>query len=435
MNTKDALALVQSAAQDSDPFDANSGYAGYSTAEVAAMTSAVSEGTVDPAVALLMNERGPDRGEEEMGMAGLTCGLGQGYGLDLFFPKVLGPAALDLKPQLSSDQWKMAAEAGEGEAGQAGDAGRTGTDGDGGSSADAGAAGGRAGNAAGVEGRSSVAATAQHDFSEQLTAGEVAPNTLAASEEVVPCVRYMCSSAWNPPPPTRKLQGDLLYIEVGLLDTIPGLESAADEQEMDDLAFGDVPRRAAHGGHNGGADRAAGGGGGRGSVVQLTATSRGWYLNGCTNGQNGSQPIFAPGPRLGPDGRVMAAPELHALLRQLSPAFSRRWDEALTHAAAKARMHETPLELLAMMVGEGRIDTVIIRPQWCLPQAPLPLVCNTPLRLGGEADRDSSSSSDDVDNTYANGNGYNGHGKSNGHANGLVAEPAALRHDQVNTSL
>eukprot|EP00618_Florenciella_parvula_P006560 CAMPEP_0119503426 /NCGR_PEP_ID=MMETSP1344-20130328/24600_1 /TAXON_ID=236787 /ORGANISM="Florenciella parvula, Strain CCMP2471" /LENGTH=397 /DNA_ID=CAMNT_0007539719 /DNA_START=19 /DNA_END=1208 /DNA_ORIENTATION=+ len=125
MNTKDALALVQSAAQDSDPFDANSGYAGYSTAEVAAMTSAVSEGTVDPAVALLMNERGPDRGEEEMGMAGLTCGLGQGYGLDLFFPKVLGPAALDLKPQLSSDQWKMAAEAGEGEAGQAGDAGRT----------------------------------------------------------------------------------------------------------------------------------------------------------------------------------------------------------------------------------------------------------------------------------------------------------------------
>ena len=55
------------------------------------MTSAVSEGAVEPAAAAMLTG-GAAAGagayrEEELGMASLTCGIGQGHGLDLFFPK------------------------------------------------------------------------------------------------------------------------------------------------------------------------------------------------------------------------------------------------------------------------------------------------------------------------------------------------------------
>ena len=186
-----------------------------------------------------------------------------------------------------------------------------------------------------------------------------------------------------------------------------------------------MPKRA---GPTSGADRATSSGG-NGSVVQLTATSRGWYVNRCTNGHEGTQPVFSPEPWLGPTGRPAAAPELHTLLCQLSPAFAALWGQALSCAAAKARAHESPLEMLALMVSEGRMDTAILRPQWCVPHSPLPLVCNTPLRYGGsggggEDDRDSSSSSDDVDH---------GQGKVNGHVNGVhgATEPVPPRSDQV----
>ena len=41
-------------------------------------------------------------------------------------------------------------------------------------------------------------------------------------------------------------------------------------------------------------------------------------------------------------------------------------------AAAKARAHESPLSMIALMVREERLDAVVIKPQWCVPPAAAP---------------------------------------------------------------
>ena len=84
----------------------------------------------------------------------------------------------------------------------------------------------------------------------------------------------------------------------------------------------------------------------------------------------------------------------------IHPIIAERKLEALRHALGDtilaALVEPAVVEILANpdgrlildRSGEGRMDTAIIRPQWCLPLSPLPLVCNMPLRYGGEADRD-----------------------------------------------
>uniref|UniRef100_A0A7S2D7Q1 Clu domain-containing protein n=1 Tax=Octactis speculum TaxID=3111310 RepID=A0A7S2D7Q1_9STRA len=226
----------------------------------------------------------------------MTMGLGYG-GLDLFFPKVLGPAALDLK-QTDKHTPHYGASLN--------------------------------GSAASTE----TAATSPTSLPADEQLGS--DGTSDEGETTVKCIRYMCSSGWNPPPPERRLLGDLLYMEVGLLD-----EECDEKGEM------------TH------------------QTVQLTATSRGWYVNASTSGnRNGRAPQFRPEPKFTSDGRPVASPELLGVLIQASPVCAKRWKLLLERAKSKSLLHESPLEMLALMVTEGRMDSVIIRPQWCIPPTP-----------------------------------------------------------------
>jgi hypothetical protein len=157
------------------------------------------------------------------------------------------------------------------------------------------------------------------------------------------CVRYLCASAWNPPPPERKLAGDIIYIEVGLMENLEDRESdGCDDYDK--------------------------------SVIHITGTPNGWFINSSrspfplSTNSSTKQPVFDPSPRC-INGKFMASPELFSLLSSVSKVFTANWTKAMKAVGEKAMQHDCPLAMIGMMVGEGRIDQVVIKHSWCVPDS------------------------------------------------------------------
>jgi len=124
-----------------------------------------------------------------------------------------------------------------------------------------------------------------------------------------PCLKGISFSGWNPPPPARRLMGDLAYIEAMTLDD---------------------------------------------GVLHVTATPFGFYVN--RTNRNSFDPTPADLP--------CHASTLTALLEQASPSFRKAWAHARQQSTERARAADGPLDLLALMVGEGRVDALTSRLQW-----------------------------------------------------------------------
>ncbi len=140
-----------------------------------------------------------------------------------------------------------------------------------------------------------------------------AESVLAAQAEPrVKCLRWIRPSCWNPPLTQRSLVGDLMYLEVAMLD---------------------------------------------GMVIHITATPDGFYVNKTSHGH------FDPGPAFNPH----FSHELLFTLLKASSSFSEAWLKAVAQARARSSQHDILQSTLIQLVRDGCIDSVTSHPQWNVP--------------------------------------------------------------------
>ncbi|CAM9717363.1 unnamed protein product, partial [Ectocarpus sp. 8 AP-2014] len=128
----------------------------------------------------------------------------------------------------------------------------------------------------------------------------------------ITCLKGVSVSAWNPPPPQRRLVGDLMYLEVVALD---------------------------------------------GTVINITCTQGGFYVNGTSRGNFDPRPI---------SGNPCHSHELAVCLLARNPSFAKAWNNAVAQAWKRIQSDD-PVHALARAMREGRGDTVMVKPQWNMP--------------------------------------------------------------------
>ncbi|KAG5189837.1 clustered mitochondria-domain-containing protein [Tribonema minus] len=126
------------------------------------------------------------------------------------------------------------------------------------------------------------------------------------------CLKSLVFGAWNPPPARRRLLGDLVYLEVVTLDD---------------------------------------------ATLHVTATPAGFYVN------NTRHATFDPAPAAVPH----FSHDLLTCLISASPSFREHWTAVMARAAERAVLPEDPLQTLAVMVRDGKVDAVTTTPQWNVP--------------------------------------------------------------------
>eukprot|EP01084_Bolivina_argentea_P113210 201810_1 len=134
----------------------------------------------------------------------------------------------------------------------------------------------------------------------------------AQTEPRVKCLQWIRPSCWNPPPTQRSLVGDLMYLDVAMLDDI---------------------------------------------VIHITVTPDGFYVNKTSRGR------FDPGPAFNPH----FSHELLFTLMKASSSFSAAWSKAVVQARAKSSQPDILQSTLIQLVRDGCIDSVTSQPQWNVP--------------------------------------------------------------------
>ncbi len=134
----------------------------------------------------------------------------------------------------------------------------------------------------------------------------------AQTEPRVKCLRWIRPSYWNPPPTQRSLVGDLMYLDVAMLDDI---------------------------------------------VIHITVTPDGFYVNKTSRGR------FDPGPAFNPH----FSHELLFTLMKASTSFSEAWSKAVAQARARSSQPDILQSTLIQLVRDGCIDSVTSQPQWNVP--------------------------------------------------------------------
>eukprot|EP01038_Epipyxis_sp_PR26KG_P005210 gene5210-7248_t len=132
-------------------------------------------------------------------------------------------------------------------------------------------------------------------------------NSQLAKTRLSDVVKSISASGWNPPPPNRKLVGDLLYIEV-----VTATEG----------------------------------------VIYLTAVSSGFYVNKCNRNH------FDPNPA----AQCHFAHELFITLLGVSSLLQSTWVNIISKYPAVDE--GKPLESVAALFMQGRGDQISLKPQW-----------------------------------------------------------------------
>jgi protein TIF31 len=127
-----------------------------------------------------------------------------------------------------------------------------------------------------------------------------------------PCLQHITYSAWNPPPNHRKMQGDLLYLQV---------------QTFDD------------------------------GTLHITCTRAGFYVN------RTSHSTFDPQPAL----NCHFSHELLYTLLSASPSFLKAWSQSLEKANDVQRRVTNPLVNISAAVKWGNLAVSFIRTPWLVP--------------------------------------------------------------------
>jgi tetratricopeptide (TPR) repeat protein len=142
------------------------------------------------------------------------------------------------------------------------------------------------------------------------------------------CLRGISVSGWNPPPPSRAVLGDLLYLDVVTLDErsalsaelARALERAASVDDAELLAAADALSEAE-----------------AGTVLHITATASGFFVNRTGRGKFDPEPL--------PGAAANHSSTLVGLLVQASPTFAKAYSDLLKRAADAAA--STPVSTLA----------------------------------------------------------------------------------------
>ncbi len=149
--------------------------------------------------------------------------------------------------------------------------------------------------------------------SDQATFHLNVENGLASlNESQVKCLRWIRPSCWNPPCTQRSLVGDLMYLEVAMLDNI---------------------------------------------IIHITVTPDGFYVNRTSHRR------FDPGPAFNPN----FCHELLFTLMRSSSAFSEAWSKAVAQARTRSSQPDVLQNTLIQLVRDGCIDSVTSKPQWNVP--------------------------------------------------------------------
>lgn len=128
----------------------------------------------------------------------------------------------------------------------------------------------------------------------------------------VKCLEGVVLSAWNPPPATRAMQGDLMYLEVHTVDD---------------------------------------------GVLHVTCTRSGFYINNTSH--NGFDPRPATNPHF--------SHELLYTLLSASPSFFAAWNTAVERVTKIHSLSENPLVSISANLSANRVSSIFVKPQWVLP--------------------------------------------------------------------
>lgn len=128
----------------------------------------------------------------------------------------------------------------------------------------------------------------------------------------VKCLNGVVYSSWNPPPATRAMQGDLMYLEVHTLDD---------------------------------------------GVLHITSTPAGFYVNNTSH--NGFDPR--------PAANCHFSHELLYTLLSASPSFFNAWNSAVERVTKIHALSENPLVSISANLNAGRVSSIFVKPQWALP--------------------------------------------------------------------
>lgn len=138
------------------------------------------------------------------------------------------------------------------------------------------------------------------------------------------CICSICLSAWNPPPPTRQMQGDLLYIEV--------------VSEHD-------------------------------GVFHITATCDGFFVN------KSNRHTFDPSPATNP----CFDNDLFSTLLEAITSFRVAWTDLTSRSESDAESRPLrALDYVAQFYGEGRGDQISQRAQWNVAPSPFEFSATAP---------------------------------------------------------
>ena len=147
-----------------------------------------------------------------------------------------------------------------------------------------------------------------------LGAGSVDAPVVGEAKLLSECVKSLSASGWNPPPPSRRAQGDLFYIE------------AVTEE----------------------------------AVLHITCTPSGFYVNKSTRYS------FDPAPNV----NANFSHELFSTLLGASASLRTSW-HALCTAVPKVQSKRletsTALDVVSTLYAQGREDQIFLRPQWTVP--------------------------------------------------------------------
>lgn len=140
------------------------------------------------------------------------------------------------------------------------------------------------------------------------------------TQQLSDVIKSVSLSAWNPPPPHRKLQGDLVYIEVATAED---------------------------------------------GIFQITATNCGFFVN------SSNRLSFDPRPS---STIQFFSHELLHLILLISPTVRQVWssslkaiDNIIAQAENETNQFSGALDLIATLYGKGKGDQIQLVPQWNIP--------------------------------------------------------------------
>lgn len=149
-----------------------------------------------------------------------------------------------------------------------------------------------------------------------LRAGSIDSPVVGAAKLPSECVKSLSASGWNPPPASRRAQGDLFYIE------------AVTEE----------------------------------AILHITCTPSGFYVNKSTRHS------FDPTP----NANANFSHELFTTLLGASASLRASW-QALCTAVPKVQSKRletsTALDVVSALYAQGREDQIFLRPQWTVPSS------------------------------------------------------------------